>query len=76
MIKRIIVYQCPNCEEIMLSNNWEPPELDYCKCRFTACDMGVDYTRWKSEDVIKLKAKVWDLQELLKEEGEDKQCKH
>jgi len=63
--KEIIVWQCPECKDIMLSCNWVRHKLDICKCGKSSCDFEEHYTRW-TVNPIKAKAKRYDLSELLR----------
>lgn len=71
MIKQILVYQCPECKDVVFAKNWERHTMNYCKCKQTAVDFEAEYIRWiGNSDKVELKVKVHDLNDLLK--GEDK----
>jgi hypothetical protein len=66
MNKEIIVWQCPECKDILCSNNWTRHNMNSCACGKTHCDFEQEYVRWGSNNVDKLKAKRYHLEELLK----------
>lgn len=66
--KSIITWQCPDCKDIVLSNDWEGHKMDYCKCGNNACDMEKNYVRWIGCSVLERRAKRHNLDELLKPE--------
>ena len=68
MTKAIIVWQCPDCKDIIISNNWTTHNMDMCKCNKSGCDMEEHYVRWIGHDALTLKAKRYFLDELLRKE--------
>ena len=62
--KSIIVWQCPDCKDIIVSCSWVTHNMNYCKCKKSACDYEGTYVRWIGNPFI-MKAKRYDLEELL-----------
>lgn len=66
--KSIITWQCPECKDIVVSNDWESHLMNYCECGKNACDMEANYVRWIGCSVLDRRAKRHYLDELLKPE--------
>ena len=66
MSKAVIVWQCPYCEDICLSNNWTTHTINYCDCGECGCDMENGYVRWIGTTAVETRAKYYDMEELLK----------
>ena len=65
--KEIIVWQCPECKDVVISNNWDGHEINFCECGKNGCDMEEHYVRWLGCcSVLARKAKRYDLDDLLK----------
>jgi hypothetical protein len=63
--KEIIVWQCPECKDTVISKSWEPG-ITYCECGETGNEFTNVIIRWIGSLPTECKAKRYNLEGLLK----------
>lgn len=64
MIKEVVVWQCPVCEDVCLSNNWDE-KIVYCKCQKTFVKLADKSVHFLGSLPSECKANRLDLKDLL-----------